>query len=148
MSFVVRLLTIFLLLASPLAFSQESGSEDSRFVADIELQTSGEFLQLLQRADQMLVDGVITQGSLPRVTFLLHGPVLRDLLRPSYLENRELVDLAASLSALQVVEIKACQTWMADNGVNETDLQPYIETVPYAAGEFERLLAEKNYVRF
>ena len=104
--------------------------------------------QLLQRADQLLVEGVIAQDPQPRITFLLHGPVLRDLLRQSYLKNRELVDLAASLSALQVVEIKACQTWMAGNGVNAADLQPFIETVPFAAGEVERLLAEKHYIRF
>jgi intracellular sulfur oxidation DsrE/DsrF family protein len=148
MNIAVRLLGAVLLLASALALSQALASDDSRFVADIELQTADEFLQLLQRADQLLVEGVIAQGPQPRITFLLHGPVLRDLLRQSYLQNRELVDLAASLSALQVVEIKACQTWMAGNGVNAADLQPFIETVPFAAGEVERLLAEKHYIRF
>jgi intracellular sulfur oxidation DsrE/DsrF family protein len=148
MNIAVRLLGVVLLLASALALSQALESDDSRFVADIELQTADEFLQLLQRADQLLVEGVIAQDPQPRITFLLHGPVLRDLLRQSYLKNRELVDLAASLSALQVVEIKACQTWMAGNGVNAADLQPFIETVPFAAGEVERLLAEKHYIRF
>lgn len=145
---VIRLFTIFLLIMASPGFSQDLLPDDTRFVADIELESTDDFRQLLQRANQLLLDGADVQDGSPRVIFLLHGPVLRDLLRQNYVQNREVVDLAASLSALQVVEIKACETWMHGNGVEVGDLQPFIETVPYAADEVSRLLAEKSYIRF
>lgn len=130
------------------AYAQDMQSDEARYVADIELQTTAEFGDLLRRASQLLAEGVAAQDGLATITFVLHGPVVRDLLRQNYLANREVVDLAASLSALQVVQIKACQTWMGSNGVNEADLQPFVETVSFAPGEVQRLLVEKNYIRF
>lgn len=43
-----------------------------------------------------------------KVTLVLHGPVLKSLLRENYLQNKNLVDQAASLSALGVIDVKAC----------------------------------------
>ena len=82
------------------------------------------------------------------VTFVLHGPVIRDLLRQNYPANRDLVNLAASLSALQVVDIKVCRTWMGSNAVDETDLQPFVEPVNLAASEVRRLRQENKYLDF
>jgi intracellular sulfur oxidation DsrE/DsrF family protein len=130
------------------AYAEDMQLDEARYVADIELQTTAEFGDLLRRASQLLAEGLATQDGLATITFVLHGPVVRDLLRQNYLANREVVDLAASLSALQVVKIKACQTWMGSNGVNEADLQPFVETVSFAPGEVQRLLVEKNYIRF
>jgi intracellular sulfur oxidation DsrE/DsrF family protein len=144
---VVRLalLSSFFLML-PL-WGQDPAPGETRYVADIELETTAEFGELLRRASQLLAEGVVAQDGEAKVAFVLHGPVVRDLLRQNYLQNREVVDLAASLSALQVIEIKACQTWMGSNGVNEADLQPFVETVSFAPGELQRL-AEKNYIQF
>ena len=76
---ITRLLAWVLLLL-PLAVSSQEPSEQ-RFVADIELQTAEEFRQTLKRAEQLLVDGVAPQGEEAAVTFVLHGPVILDLLR-------------------------------------------------------------------
>jgi intracellular sulfur oxidation DsrE/DsrF family protein len=70
------------------------------------------------------------------------------LLRQSYLENKQLVDLAASLSALGVVEIKACETWMGGNSVDPSTLQPFVQTVSYGPGEVRRLVNDEGYIRF
>jgi intracellular sulfur oxidation DsrE/DsrF family protein len=141
---LVLLSSFFLML--PL-WGQDPAPGETRYVADIELETTAEFGELLRRASQLLAEGVVAQDGEAKVAFVLHGPVVRDLLRQNYLQNREVVDLAASLSALQVIEIKACQTWMGSNGVNEADLQPFVETVSFAPGEVQRL-AEKNYIQF
>ena len=141
---LVFLSSIFLILP---VWGQDVPPGETRYVADIELETTAEFGELLRRASQLLAEGVVTQDGEAKVAFVLHGPVVRDLLRQNYLQNREVVDLAASLSALQVIEIKACQTWMGSNGVNEDDLQPFVETVSFAPGELRRL-AEKNYIQF
>ena len=129
--------------------AQDAPQDDSqRYVVDVELQTIDEFQQLLERAEQLLLDGTVSQEDPSEVTFLLHGPVLRSLLRQNYLSNKATVDLAASLSALGVIDIKACRTWMGGNGVDEEDLQPFIETVAYATAELQRLRRENNYLYF
>ena len=124
------------------------GAPGERFVVDIELQTTDEFNAILTRAEQLLVQGVAPQDGGAAVTFVLHGPVIRDLLRPNYLDNKDMVDLAASLSALRVVSIKACRAWMGSNNVDEGELQPFVETVSYGPAEARRLVNEESYIYF
>jgi intracellular sulfur oxidation DsrE/DsrF family protein len=144
----ILLSTFALWCLVPLAFAQIDSTDSSNYVADIELETSAEFVELLQRASQLLVDGVVSQEGAAKVTFVLHGPVIEDLLRQNYIAHRELVDLAASLTALEVVDIKVCRAWMGSNGIAEADLQPFVETVSLGPGEVRRLRVEKNYVDF
>jgi intracellular sulfur oxidation DsrE/DsrF family protein len=118
------------------------------YVVDVELQTSEQLRQTLVRAEQLLVEGVASQEGDAAVTFVLHGPVIRDLLRENYLANKSMVDLAASLSAMGVISVKACRTWMGANQVDERQLQPFIETVSFGPGEVQRLVDEENYLYF
>ena len=148
MSSLARVISLVALLWALPAAAQPLPSDAPRYVADIELQTSGELKELLERANQLLLDGVAEQEGGTTVTFVLHGPVIRDLLRQNYPANRELVNLAASLSALQVVDIKVCRTWMGSNAVDEVDLQPFVEPVNLAASEVWRLRQENKYLDF
>jgi hypothetical protein len=145
---LASLLSLGYLLWVVSAAAQQSAPGDARYVADIELQSSEQLIELLERASQLLLDGVATQDGVPKVSFVLHGPVIRDMLRQNYPGNRQLVNLAASLSALQVVEIKACRTWMGFNSVEEADLQPFVMPVNLASSEVERLRSEKRYLDF
>tara|TARA_R110001592_G_scaffold363392_1_gene687082 strand:- start:4339 stop:4794 length:456 start_codon:yes stop_codon:yes gene_type:complete len=130
------------------ATAQGPAPGSARYVTDIELQDARQLSELLERAGQLLLDGLATQDGAPKVSFVLHGPVIRDLLRQNYGGNIQLVNLAASLSALQVVEVKVCQTWMGVNGVDAAELQPFVIPVNLAASEVERLRGEKNYLDF
>jgi len=130
------------------AIAQQPDSGGVRYVADIELQNSQQLIELLQRASQLLLDGVAAQDGIPKVSFVLHGPVINDLLKQNYAGNLQMVNLAASLSALQVVEIKVCRTWMGLNNVEEVDLQPFVVPVNLAGSEVERLREKKNYLDF
>lgn len=142
------LLPLLFLWIPFLGVAQESSGERQSYVADIELQTPEEFHALLNRAEQLMLGGAGDAGNDPKVSFVLHGPVLKNLLRENYLENKQLVDLAASLSALDVIEIKACRAWMGSHGLAEQELQPFIETVAYGVAEVRTLVEEKKYVRF
>ncbi len=135
----------------PLALAaQEQGGaiQPRQFVADIELQTESELQALLQRAEQLLLSGQATQVSGPAVSFVLHGPVLRSLLRENYGDSKALVDKAASLTALGVVEMKACRIWLSKNGLDETQLQPFVHGVDYGVDEVERLVRDQGYYFF
>lgn len=152
-----RILCVLSLLV-PAALAQEAIDQDrearnsvpqeQRYLVDIELQTAMEFLDLLTRAEQLLVAGADIADDEAKVSFVLHGPVLRNLLRENYVANKKLVDLAASLSALNVIEVKACRAWMGANGVSEQQLLPFVETVPYGPGAVKAMLKEQNYLRF
>jgi len=142
---------ISLLLGVSLAFAvlgQGAQVDGQRYVVDIELQTIEEFRQLLERAEQLLLEGVVPQDGVAKVTFVLHGPVVNNLLRRNYLDNKRTVDLAASLSAMDVIDVKACRTWMGGNDVSEEDLQPFIETVAYGPAEVQGLIKDNGYIYF
>lgn len=130
------------------SFAEESSLENPVYVAAIELHTTAELQSVLQRADQLLLDGVALQSDPATVTFILHGPEVRSLLRQNYRQNKSMVDLAARLSALGVVEIMACDTWMGGNSVAAEDLQPFVGTVSYGPSEIRRLVEEEDYLYF
>jgi intracellular sulfur oxidation DsrE/DsrF family protein len=73
------------------------------------------------------------------VVIVLHGPEARPFLRSNYLANRSMVDRAAKLKAFNRVDMRMCETWMRNNGVKPGDLQPFVDTVPLAPDEVERL---------
>jgi len=139
-------LAISLLL--PLAHAQDAPRADAYFVADIELQTGAELAQLLHRAEQFLALGEPLPEGGAKLTLVLHGPVLRNLLRDNYLSNKALVDTAASLSALEVIDVKACNTWMANNGISPDRLQPFVEVIDYGPAEVKRLVEDRHYLFF
>ena len=139
---------VLLYLLTGVAFAEDSASNEQHYVVDIELQTLPQFRELLDRADQLLLAGQLPDDDQAAVVFVLHGPVLRSLLRQNYFDNRQTVDLAARLSALGVIDLKACRTWMRGASVSETELQPFVETVSYGPGEVKRLVQESNYVYF
>jgi len=143
--FPVSLAIITLALA---AHAQDSPPADAYFVADIELQTAEDFMQVMDRAEQFLLRGEPLPEGNARVTLVLHGPVLRSLLRQNYLQNKALVDKAASLSALGVIDLKACNTWMTGNGIEPQHLQPFIEVIAYGPAEVKRLVRDEHYLYF
>lgn len=145
---VALVLCLSLSLCCAVTRADGEGATDQRFVVDIELQTLDQFNLLLRRAEQLLLSGKVQQQGEAAVVFVLHGPVLRSLVRQNYAANRETVDMAARLSALEVIDVKACRTWMGGNGVNEADLQPFVESVSYGPGEVKRLVQQDNYLYF
>jgi intracellular sulfur oxidation DsrE/DsrF family protein len=135
-----------------MVFAQDStpevSPENPYYIAAIELHTTAELHAVLERADQLLTQGLALQSDPASVTFILHGPEVISLLRQNYLQNKPTVDLAARLSALGVVEIMACKTWMGGNSIAVEDLQPFVGTVDYGPAEVRRLIDEEGYLYF
>jgi uncharacterized protein len=138
-------LALLFCLAVVPVFADES---EARYIAEIRLHTAAEFHSVLMRAEQLLATGALPVASPVPVTFVLHGPEVRILLRQNYLENKSTVDLAAALSALGVVDIKACETWMGGEGISAEELQPFVTTVAYGPAEIKRLVEEAKYLYF
>ena len=136
------------LLLACASTAQDISLDSPTYVVDIELHTTAELYSVLERADQLLLDGVALQSDPPTVTLVLHGAEVISLLRQNYRQNKAVVDLAARLSALGVVEIMACETWMGGNSVAGEDLQPFVKTVRYGPEEIRRLVDEESYLYF
>ena len=145
-------LALISLLIAAAALSQDASLDvpldNPGYVANIELHTTAELHSVLERAEQLLLQGRAPQTNPATVTFILHGPEVTSLLRKNYLQHKATVDLAARLSALGVVEIKACETWMGGNSVLPEDLQPFVGTVSYGPEEVLRLADEEGYLYF
>lgn len=118
------------------------------YIAHIELHTAEELLGSLQRAEILQQDGRFVVGKDAPIVFILHGPEARSLLLSSYEDNKKLVDLAARLTAFEVVDIKVCETWMGSQSLDASRLPPFIGTVPFGPAEEKRLLKQQQYVYF
>lgn len=79
-----------------------------------------------------------TQPGTPLI-IMLHGDHASAFVRDNYPANRKRVDQAALLDAYGIIDVKMCATWMRLNDITESDIPPFIETVPYGPGELDRL---------
>lgn len=138
---------VLVLLALPAA-AQQLATVPRLFVADVALANPEDFTSLLERAEELVLSDSGPASGEPTVTFVLHGPVLENLLQANYRDNKEMVDTAAYLSALEVIEIKACRTWMGRNGIEEDQLLPFVETVDYAPAAVSEMVRKEGRIYF
>lgn len=117
-------------------------------LADIRVHDADELLSTLMRVDELFERGDIAVGTDLPVVFLLHGNEAKTLYRDQYEQNKAVVDLAAKLSAFGVVDIKVCERWAGNQGLDKSNLQPFVGTVSFAAAEKRRLLEEQGYIYF
>ncbi|WP_101759175.1 DsrE family protein [Oceanicoccus sp. KOV_DT_Chl] len=119
-----------------------------RYISHLEVHTAAELNQLLLRAEKLFDSGEFMAGVDTPVAFVLHGPEVLSLLKVNYAAHKSLVDLAARLSAFRVVDIKVCRTWMGVHNVDDSQLPPFISTVPFGPDETTRLMEKEKYVYF
>ena len=121
---------------------------EEKYLADISVNSPQELFDILTRADMLLESGWHSvEGSSP-IIFLLHGDEARILFKQQYENNKEVVDLAARLTALNIVDIKVCDIWIEGNNLFIKDLQPFVGVANNAAAEADRLVSQENYQYF
>jgi len=121
--------------------------QQNGFLARIELNSPDDVQRALQRADrQFEIHGDLADS--PPLAFVLHGPEVAIFFRDNYAQYKPIVDLAARLSALGVIELKVCRTRMGVLGRDPAALFPFVGTVPFGPAEVERLLKEENFIYF
>lgn len=112
----------------------------SKLQANITLHTLTELKQLLEKAES-IANGHTLYSTEDPIAVVLHGEEINAFLRSNYRTNKPLVDLAARLDAFNVIDVKVCERWMGVNGIMANDLPPFVEPVPFGAGEVKRLKA-------
>jgi len=111
-----------------------------RYLFDVTSHSIEDMQALLQRTAEITQDMPDDLDDL-EIVLILHGPDLDWFTRKNYAKNRELVDLAARLDVLEIIDIKACETAMERRGIDSSELPAFIETIPYAPDEIARLQA-------
>jgi intracellular sulfur oxidation DsrE/DsrF family protein len=81
------------------------------------------------------------------LVLVLHGPEVEFFSTRNYLSYKDIVDQAARLDALEIVDVKICQAMMAVKGIARDDIPAFIEQVPNGQVEVDRLVSE-GYVYF
>ena len=119
-----------------------------KYLADISVHTPQELFDILERADTLLENGTYSLADSSPIVFLLHGDEARILFKAQYENNKSVVDLAAKLSAFNVVNIKVCDIWMQKNNLYSSELQPFVGIVGNAIAETERLVTTESYKYF
>ncbi len=106
--------------------------------ANVALHTLAELRSLLEQAEK-IANGETQYSTDEPIAVVLHGEEIKAFMRSNYRENKALVDLAARLDAFNVIDVKVCKRWMGANGIMANQLPPFVEPVPFGAGERERL---------
>lgn len=117
-----------------------------RAVLDITVHTVEELQVLLERAENLVQSPRADDGD-ASVILVLHGPEVEFFSTRNYDQYKDIVDQAARLDSLDVVDVRICQTMMAARGVARDDIPPFIDQVPDGQVEVDRLVSE-GYVYF
>jgi uncharacterized protein len=148
-------LTVFLLLTL-LCFSLRAENNDGTlnavveenvpgYVFDITVENEQQLDAILKRAEDL--KGQFSPDQYGRIALVLHGNELRLFQKSNYEQFMSIVDKARELDKNHLIDIKACQTAMDFLHIKKSDLPDFIEQVPYAPVEIDRLVREKNYTR-
>ena len=82
-----------------------------------------------------------------RIAIVLHGDELQLFQKRNYASNQSVVDRARLLDQDNIIDIKACQTKMRMLDIGENELPSFIEQVPFAPAEIERLQRQQGFTR-
>ena len=82
-----------------------------------------------------------------RIAIVLHGDELQLFQKENYSSNSSVVDRARMLDEDNIIDIKACQTMMRMLEIDQNELPSFIEQVPFAPIEIERLEREEGFTR-
>ena len=122
------------------------------YVARINLDKADQVYEALQRAEAYFQtkQQLDTQPSkaVPPIAFVIYGPDVGMFFKQNYSTFKPIVDLAARLSALEVIEVKVCQVSYEREGLDKSTLFPFVSTVPFGPAEISRLLDDQSYDLF
>ena len=76
------------------------------------------------------------------IVMILHGPDIDWFTQQNQEKNMKLIELAAELDQLEIIDMKVCETAMDKRGIKREDIPAFIESVPYAPDEMKKLLQD------
>ncbi|MEM7562956.1 MAG: hypothetical protein AAF353_07875 [Pseudomonadota bacterium] len=133
---------VILLLVASSAGAQEAAEG---YVFSVTVETQQELDIVLNRAEDLRELFDPDQHS--RIAIILHGEELQLFQKNNYSNNMSLVERARDLDKDDIIDIQACQTRMRQLNIDQTELPSFIEQIPFAPAEIERLEKEEGFTR-
>ena len=121
-------------------------AEQQQFIARIHLHTAGELADFLSRADQAHSRQASYAMANP-IAMVLHGPEVELFRHGNYSTHKMLIDKAAQLDALDVIDVVVCETYMRQHNIRREELPAFVETVPFGP-DYEESLSRRGYQNF
>ena len=143
----VTLMVIALSALTQDTISTPLETSSSGYLARIYNDSPEEVADALRRAEELYSEGKLVSTTDP-VALILHGPEVEIFFKDKYDEYKDIVDLAARLSAFGGVDVRVCETQTGIMGRQRSSLHSFIGTVPFGPSEIKRLLDQKSYVYF
>ncbi len=113
----------------------------THYLFDIANHKPHEIKTLLERAE-MLSKEVKTSDHKTRIAMVIHGPDIEVFDQKNYEQNKEIIDLAARLDASDIIDFKVCKRTAKERGIDTSNFPSFIEIIPFAGDELQRLKTE------
>lgn len=154
-----KLMLVFFISSQAMAFEQGQvrhavdalGANETEpkkapgYVFDITVQNAEQLNAIFKRADKL--KGQFSPNQHGRIALVLHGRELQLFRKQNYKNNSDIVEQARFLDQHNLIDIKACQTAMQSQRIDRSELPDFIEQVPLAPVEIERLEKQQGYTR-
>ena len=135
------------LLAGMIAIATTLSAEPKTegYVFSVTVTSAQQLDVVLSRAEDLREQFDPDQHS--RIAIVLHGDELQLFQEQNYSTNMSVVERARLLDQDNIIDIKACQTMMRTLQIGQNELPSFIEQVPFAPAEIERLQVEEGFTR-
>jgi intracellular sulfur oxidation DsrE/DsrF family protein len=115
------------------------------YVFSVTVSTAQQLDVVLDRAEELRE--LFDPEQHGRIAIVLHGEELQLFQKRNYSSNQSVVERARLLDEDNIIDIKACQTMMRVLEIEQNELPSFIEQVPFAPAEIERLQREEGFTR-
>lgn len=137
-------LLLSLLPFASLALAQNPGDAPG-YVFSVTVNSPQQLDVVLRRAEELRE--LFNPEEHSRIAIVLHGDELQLFRKDNYASNQSVVERARLLDEDNIIDIKACQTMMRMLEIEQQELPGFIEQVPFAPAEIERLQREEGFTR-
>lgn len=127
---------------------QAEDSVSESYLARIELDDPEAVIGALERAESFYFKESANKKKYSPVVLVIHGSEVGIFFKENYKMYKAVVDLAARLSAFNVVDIRVCETSARGLGLDLETLFPFVDTVAYGPDEVVRLIEVEKYSYF
>lgn len=137
-----------LLLVVGLALAQawaQDGKTPPGYVFSVTVSSQQQLDVVLNRAEDLRE--LFNPDEHSKIAIVLHGEELQLFQKDNYSTNQSVVERARLLDQDNIIDIKACQTMMRVLDIEQSELPSFIEQVPYAPAEIERLQKQQGFTR-
>ncbi len=139
------LLLLSLAILSPVPLVAQDNARAPGYVFSVTVSTQQQLDVVLNRAEDLRE--LFDPDEHGKIAIVLHGDELQLFQKNNYLSNQSVVERARLLDRDNIIDIKACQTMMRTLEIEQNELPSFIEQVPFAPAEIERLQQQQGFTR-